>query len=294
VRFSCTNCGPFRLSGTAIAILPRPLLRWRDRAKVSRWIRLNGNPNITNDDLRRLVTDLQDISVPEQMDNVIYEIGERFDSASDLTELDSYKDLALVGAPTAQDLSAISSSLFEQKLIEGPGNFVQDRIGDYPRYTLRSKLTANGWKRFQDLRSSKVESRIGFMALPFGDANAVQMLTEVYRPAVIETGFVLHSLLDDAKAGLIDEKLKVALRRSAFVIAEITTQNSNVLWEAGFAEGLSKPVIYSCKKDKWAEVKEHTFDTNHMHTIIWNPDDRQAAAERLKATLRDTFPSATK
>jgi hypothetical protein len=129
------------------------------------------------------------------------------------------------------------------------------------------------------------------MAMPFGSAQVINLYRETYFIAAKDAGFRLDSLLDDRRPGLIDEKLKVKIRRAAFMIADVTEPNPNVLWEAGFAEGLNKPVIYSCRKDQWEAVKEKTFDTNHMYTIIWNPEELDEAGNQLTATIRDTFPN---
>ena len=76
-------------------------------------------------------------------------------------------------------------------------------------------------------------------------------------------------LVQRAKAGSIDERLRVEIRRSRFLIADLTDRNAGAYWEAGFAEGLGKPVIYTCEKSVFEEEKTH-FDTNHMHTVLWD------------------------
>jgi hypothetical protein len=50
---------------------------------------------------------------------------------------------------------------------------------------------------------------------------------------------------------------------------------------------LGRPVIYTCRKKEWDEGKAH-FDTNHLNTIIWDPNDLGDAAKRLTATIRAT------
>ena len=59
-------------------------------------------------------------------------------------------------------------------------------------------------------------------------------------------------------------------------------------WEAGFAEGLGLPVIYTCSATTWAKSKTH-FDTNHMVTVVWDAADLSKAAKELTATIRERF-----
>jgi nucleoside 2-deoxyribosyltransferase len=73
------------------------------------------------------------------------------------------------------------------------------------------------------------------------------------------------------------------------LIADLTDDNEGAYWEAGFAEGLGKPVIFSCEKAKFEEKKTH-FDTNHHLTVKWDKNSPQDAAEELKATIRATLP----
>ena len=56
-------------------------------------------------------------------------------------------------------------------------------------------------------------------------------------------------------------------------------------WEAGYAEGLGKPVIYICEKAKFDEVKTH-FDTNHSTTVPWSEGKGDEFKRELIATLR--------
>jgi len=71
---------------------------------------------------------------------------------------------------------------------------------------------------------------------------------------------------------------------------------------SGYAEGLGKPVIYTCEKREFEEHSTH-FDTNHLHTVPWEESDlgvrqrspaltirtnatRRSEVRRLRARLR--------
>jgi nucleoside 2-deoxyribosyltransferase len=100
-------------------------------------------------------------------------------------------------------------------------------------------------------------------------------------------------LTDGQPAGLIDDQLRVALRTARFVIADLTHGNKGAYWEAGFAEGLGRPVIYTCRKKEWIDGKSH-FDTSHLNTIISDPENLEDAETRLAATIRATLPAEAK
>ncbi|MBI5115192.1 nucleoside 2-deoxyribosyltransferase [Candidatus Poribacteria bacterium] len=131
------------------------------------------------------------------------------------------------------------------------------------------------------------------MAMKFGDATLDKVLDQVFRPCVKQTGFELFRLDDVPRAGLIDDRLRVEIQACDFLIADLTHDNLGAYWEAGYAEGLGKPVIYTCEEKTFEQEKTH-FDTNHHLTIVWDENSPGAAGEGLKATIRATLPHLAK
>src|SRR5262249_24598159 len=153
------------------------------------------------------------------------------------------------------------------------------------RLTLR--LTMAGWERFGELRRRNVTSRTAFMAMKFGDAALNRVVDECFRPAVERTGFQLRLLTEHQPAGLIDDQLRAAILASRFVISDLTHGNRGAYWEAGYAEGLGLPVIYTCERTVWEQEKTH-FDSNHLVTILWDSSELAKAENQLTATIRAT------
>jgi nucleoside 2-deoxyribosyltransferase len=108
---------------------------------------------------------------------------------------------------------------------------------------------------------------------------------------VESVGYKLEVLRDRPAAGLIDNYLRSRLRLCKFVIADLTHANNGAYWEAGFAEGLGKPVIYTCERGVFDVNKTH-FDTNHSQTVVWHSDDAQEAHKQLVACIQNTFPDS--
>jgi nucleoside 2-deoxyribosyltransferase len=124
-------------------------------------------------------------------------------------------------------------------------------------------------QRYEAFKRTQVESRTAFRAMQF-DSEMDRVVKDCFKPAFARTGFELRVLTDGQPAGSIDDQLRVALRTSRFVIADLTHDNNGAYWEAGFSEGLGRPVIYTCRKQKWDAAKSH-FDTSHLNTIILGP-----------------------
>jgi nucleoside 2-deoxyribosyltransferase len=114
------------------------------------------------------------------------------------------------------------------------------------------------------------------------------MFEKCLAPAVEQTGFDLR--MASQKAGLIDAVIEDEIRRCRFVIADLSDNNAGAYWEAGFAEGLGKPVIYVCvAKGKDGAPRVTHFDTNHRQTVTWDLSEPEETARTLKAVIRNTL-----
>jgi hypothetical protein len=175
--------------------------------------------------------------------------------------------------------------LADEKLLNSSG-IVQSNTADL-------QLTMLGWRRYAELKKRRVESRTAFTAMKFGDPTLDGVVKDCFKPAVARTGFELRLLTDQPKAGLIDNHMRAALLASRFTIADLSHGSHGAYWEAGFAEGLDRPVFYTCKASVWEQQKSH-FDTNHMHTILWDEKNLKKAEDELTDTIRATLREEAK
>jgi hypothetical protein len=162
----------------------------------------------------------------------------------------------------------------------------------------RISLTLPGWVEVDRLeRQRAVNATLAFMAMPFGVPRLDNVVDNYFVPAAKVTGYDLRKVTDGQPAGLIDDQLRVRLRTARFVVADLTDNNRGAYWEAGFAEGLGMPVIYTCERSVFESPDRKTgthFDTNHLVTMLWDETNLQAAAEELKAHIRATLPTEAK
>lgn len=223
----------------------------------------------------------------EQARNFILWLGNTAESSDATVTVRCETLQAIIGGLRPESVHYIASHLADEGLIR------YDRTDASKMASpLAIQMRYSGWERYELLRFEFPASRTAFMAMKFGDVELNTIVEEVFRPAVAETGFELRILTDVPKAGLIDDRLRVEIRQSRFLIADITHQNPGAYWEAGFAEGLGKPVIYTCKKDAFDAGASH-FDTNHHLTVMWHGDFHRVT-EDLKATIRATLPGEAK
>jgi len=222
----------------------------------------------------------------DQLDQLIIAIGDSQPSSAESAPLPAPLISAWIGASiTRHSPNAGLGWILEQ---EAAQTLLETRGEQAGAMLLRLKMP--GWTRYQALKRGQVESRRVLMAMQFGDAELDHVVDQCFRPAVNRAGFELRVLTDHQPAGLIDDQLRVALRTSCFIVADLTHGNNGAYWEAGFAEGLGRPVIYTCREKEWLERKTH-FDANHLVTVIWSAANLDQAGAKLSATIRATLPA---
>jgi len=291
--FNCSRCGEFILSRSILQGLVAHQLLKDDQENIailSHSIRkMQGRDEIPYLDsyliYQLLLNQLPNLS--EQINNIILWIGNRA-SPGEEVRVDASLHQSIMGAKTPSGFSFVVKHLISRGLIEDtPDMGVNDSI------IIDTKLTFDGWRYFDQINRGALTSKKAFMAMKYGDPDLDQIFNQHFKPAVAAAGFELYKLDELPKAGLIDDRLRVEIRTSRFLVSDLTHENPRAYWEAGFAEGLGKPVIYTCEKRKFESQKTH-FDTNHHLTVIWDKDNPVIAVEQLKATIRATLPDEAK
>jgi hypothetical protein len=239
----------------------------------------------------------------ELANNFMNHLGGSLSSPGDLFELPPDENIeniyGLLGIRTGpgepNDLRFILTALEEQKFVNG--NYYIDMKSDRHKIIGWVSLTLRGWQKYEELQRSVKNSRKAFVAMEFPSSARTTanyffqntLLDEYLIPAVKKTGYDLtNALRTDPKAGNIHARLEVEIRTARFVVAELSHHNNGAYWEAGFARGLSKPVIYMYNKGVGNSDKPH-FDVGSDHYIAWEQDRPDKAADDLKAVIRATL-----
>jgi hypothetical protein len=187
-----------------------------------------------------------------------------------------------IGALNRKALSNITNWCVENNYVK-----ISSRTNNDARFASYLELTLEGWEYYESIKSSNEDSKRAFMAMPFGKEELDKVFKDYWKPAVEAAGFTLERLDERPKAGSIDDRLRQTIRRSAFLICELTQANRGAYWEAGFAEGIGIPVIYTCRED--CHKTDAHFDVNHHLCVIWNEDNLEEKKKELTATIRETM-----
>jgi hypothetical protein len=290
--FDCPSCGRFVLVGMAQPLIKSEiaqsaLAKAKLRHALHQITKREPRAKIDSTRLKDLLANTDLPKPAELLNNFILWLGAAQTSMGEALEIgvDIY---AAIGATDDDDVAFLVDHCKEAGLVKGH----VDYYGGGAFTILPLKLTIQGWQRFEELRRGTSTARTAFMAMQFGDAQLDAFYRDHLRAAVAATGFDLRRVDEEQPAGLIDDHLRVKIRQARFLIADLTHQNRGAYWEAGYAEGLGKQVIYMCRKDVFEDKSLGThFDTNHHLTVIWDLGNIQQSVQRLKDTIRATFPA---
>ena len=150
------------------------------------------------------------------------------------------------------------------------------------------RVEVPGYRQIEELDTNPDSSQC-FVAMWFD-----RSLDEVYengiKPAIEDAGYSPLRIDREDFIGKIDDEIIAEIRRSRFLVADATHgedgARGGVYYEAGFAQGLGLPVIFTCHRDIIDKVH---FDTRQFNHIVWeNPDDlREQLTNRIGSVLGD-------
>lgn len=122
--------------------------------------------------------------------------------------------------------------------------------------------------------------------MPIGNENEPDVL-EVIKSAAGRAGYSAIRVDEFLKAGHITDDILNLLETSEGVIADLTDQKPNVLYEVGYAHGQDKPTILISADD----LAKLPFDIKDFRTLGYSREGRRLRefSEKLTSCIRQTF-----
>lgn len=152
-------------------------------------------------------------------------------------------------------------SLIKESKVLGFLNIHMDTVA-----SISVSLTIKGAEEAHKIKNSK-ESKIAFVAMSF-DPEMIQIYNDWMEPAISESGFKPHIVLDQHPASdvTINDAILSGIKRANFTIADFTQHKAGVYFEAGYALGKGQKVIYTCRED---QIGTAHFDTRNYQHLVW-------------------------
>ena len=274
-RVSCGLCGTYEVSGTAWATLRgehAALLPYLS-AHTRQTQEFEGRIVQVFSNWPSLAEVHQHTSVHQRAEKLLRVIELRTKQPGEFVTIDRDGDYPLIDAVDAGQLDYFLKHWKELGCIE-------DNIKTFNVV----RLTVKGWERLDPASGGAgIRGRV-FIAMSFD-----RSLDEVYEQgikAAIEgdcqmTPIRVDKVQHDEK---ICDLILAEIRRAQFVVADVTQQKPGVYFEAGFAMGLGRRVIWCCREDE--KDKLH-FDTRQYPHLLWTDavDLRRRLADRIQARI---------
>lgn len=112
---------------------------------------------------------------------------------------------------------------------------------------LPATITPAGWKSLEISRGEEIEEDLVFVAMSF-DKKMDVAWSAGFEPGINKAGYRAHRVDKVKSIERIDMKVLGDIRRSRIVVADATGARPNVYYEAGYAEALGRPVIWTVQK----------------------------------------------
>lgn len=126
-------------------------------------------------------------------------------------------------------------------------------------------LAAEAFNYLEEKRSV-VQNHHAFVAMAFND-RMDRVWRQAIEPAITQCGFKPILVKQEDFDGKICDFIIAQINKCGFMIADFTDHRPNVYFEAGYALGLGKKVLFSCEE---SQIDNCHFDTRQYNHITWN------------------------
>lgn len=211
-------------------------------------------------------------------------LAERSTAPGVWVHLDAKDACPLLAARDTAELEYLLGNLSERGLLRRGAAVIPGSKGAYGgvRSGIAYQLTVAGWEAVAPV-SGGIHGTC-FVAMSFHED-----LKDAFERGIVpavekDCGFSVLRVDRIQHNESISERILSGIRTAQFVVADFTLQRQGVYYEAGFAQGLGRVVIWTCRD---TDVKNLHFDTRQFNHVIWkNPEDlRQQLTDRIRATV---------
>ena len=233
---------------------------------------------IVESNVEGLADSVSDIPLVEQFDRLLFALCERTPRFGSGSTFSYETDWPLIRARDSGELLAMLKALKVDGYLvaDGPtGVFVPPAP------------TRKAFEHYSELQKAGPMSQQAFVAMAFAPQydTAWQAIIKL---GIIAAGSRPFRVDQKEHADKVDDLIMAEIRRSKFLVADFSGQRGGVYFEAGFAHGLGRPVIWMCSDEE--KDKLH-FDTRQYNHILYN--NSADAQEKLRNRIASMLGEGT-
>jgi hypothetical protein len=271
IDVECGTCGEYRVSGTVAALIATNPSALRLKPYLSAYTRQTsdrGTGAVIGHDWQTLAARHQTTAIPEKLDRLLrYYAGAAPTPGSTFVRHSAHADYPLFDAFDVEEVEYLGTVLAEEGLITA-------RDDDWT-------LTPKGWASLSPVSPGGTPGTC-FVAMAF-DPSMDEAYESGIKPSVSATGLTVIRVDKVEHNGVVTDLIMAEIRRAQVTVADVTLHRNGVYFEAGFALGLGRVVVWTCRED---EMSKAHFDTRQYSHVVWR--DPADLAIKLEARLRAT------
>lgn len=268
----CQRCGRFEADLDSNSSNPLPG-NFKGIAYVSGWLRENQGVKIDLNLIRKLISN-KPINIYEKAYKLLKWLNDQIPSLGMRIEVEKIYSspslLAICWAFDSKELNYLVEYLVSENYI------VEERR--------RIIIKPKGYAHLDEFNKNH-NSNLCFCAMSF-DEKLLPAWEMAIEPAIKNAGYEPKRVdKHPHNDGVVDEIISL-IRRSRFVISDLTNHRNGVYFEAGFAKGLGINVIFTCKE---SDLENTHFDVKHFNVLLWSPEKYDDFSEKLKYRIEGTL-----
>jgi hypothetical protein len=273
IAVDCTTCGKYRITGSLLASqFPLPD---SERHRMSFWCKrrqLEGRepPTLSDHTIASIVVQLPNPPVYQKADLLLISLTLRNPVPGQSVRIDEWRERSLACARDQEELRFFLECLRDrQDIVLGARGI---------------SITGHGWERAAQLADQPETSKTVFVAMKFND-EMFALWPTAFVPAIERAGFEPRLANDPQHNEQIDARIVTEVKQCRFVVGDVTFAPVGVYFEAGYALGMGRPVIWTCRSDR--KGTDMHFDTRQYNHILWDlaSDLAEQLYYRIAATI---------
>ncbi len=274
-EIKCRRCSSYKINESVCINLHRYPYIQQQRTNVSSYLFENSGFYITKENIEFFKT-IPTPSVGERAEKLLKYLAKKINYGISREIVPLSEDWDLLSASWSKDYSEVIY-LLDGYLIDGKSYLEKDGNS----YLISPK----GWDFLESIKYSKTDSQEVFVAMWF-KSSMEEIYEHAIKGAIQETKYKAVRIDKHPHNNQIIDEILAGIRRCKFMIADFTGNRGGVYYEAGFAKGLGKEVIWTVEETSLNKVH---FDNKQYNFIQWNrnamDDFKQKLVARIGATI---------
>lgn len=288
---ACDRCGDYKITEEAVedwndTIFGR--LIDRQMANICGWLREHQGIEFMSQDLAAL-ENVQAPSLAERGYRLLKELARRTPSAGEPVQVvwsgDNQQRISWDLVGISWSISPKELAFLLNQYLKDSKRFLYQNPGNHDYYMIKPE----GYDYLAEMQKVTSGSQTGFCAMWF-DRELNPLWENAIEPAILGARYEPKRIDRHEHNNRIDDEIIAMVRRSRFVVADLTGQRGGVYFEAGLALGLGLPVVWTCRQDQLDQVH---FDSRQYNFVTWQVDNLADFRGRLQNRIEATIGAGT-